>query len=114
MLVAYFDWVRWEMNQDPRYEFILHVPNEGNRGKWGHIWARRKGLSPGVPDVLCPYPNALYQGFAMEAKSATGKATAEQTSWLRRLHQKGWACVIRRSFEEMRQFTEMYFNIQER
>jgi hypothetical protein len=95
-------------NTDYRYRLIIHVPNEGNRGKWGHIWARRKGLQPGVPDVLCLVGAGPYRGFAIEFKSASGRTSPHQKDWMDRLTRAGFACVIRRSFEEAKDWTETY------
>lgn len=31
---------------------VLHIPNEGERSKWGHIQMVRMGLTPGAHDLL--------------------------------------------------------------
>lgn len=110
-LAAYFDWVRWMANADPRYALIIHIPNEGNRGKWGHLWAKRKGLSPGFPDVLCLAGAGPYRGFTIEFKGASGKLTPHQKEWLDRLSRAGYAAVVRRSFDDAQDWTETYMRM---
>lgn len=46
--IAIVEYIRWVAPQ----LLVLHIPNEGERSKWGHIKMVKMGLIPGAHDLL--------------------------------------------------------------
>lgn len=108
--IAYFDWVALKRRTDPRYEYIIKIPND-TRGNYG--WRRRmgkEGLSPGVPDVVCLYPVSPFSGLALEFKRPKGKTSKDQDQWLKRLSDAKWLTQIVYNVEMAVSVTESYFD----
>lgn len=110
MLIAVFDWVRVMCPMHPEMLNILHVENEHNRpvrtdasgrrfcasGKR----AKRKGLSKGYPDIVVEVPRGTYHGLRIELKTSSGRVSAEQSDWLKRLNEHGYKAVVCRSIDD--------------
>jgi len=82
---------------DGRPILWCHVPNEGRRDKLYAIELRRRGVKPGVPDVLifdpppeCPF----YAGMAIEMKTRDGTLNNNQKAWLDGLSNLGWLVAV--------------------
>ena len=86
-------------------EPFFHAANEGSRPNARYRSKLHSlGLSPGVPDLIIVHPvtldGALYPGAALELKTETGRASAEQLRWLGYWQAAGFfAAVLRGSGE---------------
>jgi hypothetical protein len=95
ILIAFFDWVRVKAQSDPRYELIIHVPNEAKRSWWLGRRMKRKGIASGIPDILVLYPSKGFNGLAVELKRTPKlHATENQITWLNRLTKYNWHCAL--------------------
>lgn len=95
ILIAFFDWVRLKAQSDPRYELIIHVPNEAKRSWWLGRRMKKKGIASGIPDILVLYSSKGFNGLALELKrSRKLHATENQKTWLNRLTKNNWHCAL--------------------
>jgi hypothetical protein len=62
-----------------------------------------KGYLGGQPDLLIINPHRRYQGLAIEFKSPTGKGivSEKQASYLTKLDQSGYKCIISNDYDEI-------------
>lgn len=92
-----------------------HVANERKTSARQGAALKRKGVKPGVPDVLIfeqgeewrpdesgfltgPY---YFNGIAIELKSAKGRVTKAQHEWLDALQMRGWYPAVCRTLDEV-------------
>jgi hypothetical protein len=81
--------------QDPRYGFIFHPPNGGDRDIRVAARLKAQGVRRGVPDLIWMLPACGYYGLAMELKVGKNKATPEQSDWLRWLSDRNYfTCTV--------------------
>lgn len=73
---------------------VVHIANEGKRSVAGGAILKRAGLRKGFPDLFVPVACKGYHGLFIEMKTKTGKATAEQIEWLRKLDTNGYFCAV--------------------
>jgi len=83
-------WLRWK-----GYKF-LHIPNERKCSFLEGIMLKMLGLEPGAADFLIfsTPPNFAFKGVALEMKSLTGTATANQQEWHAGMSAIGWLTCI--------------------
>jgi hypothetical protein len=62
-----------------------------------------KGYLGGQPDLLIINSHKRYQGLALELKTPTGKGiiSEKQTSYLSRLEESGYKCIISNDYDEI-------------
>lgn len=68
---------------------------------------KRSTIAIGVPDFAIFYKSKC---LLIELKSATGKLTIEQTAWIRRVNEQGFAVHVIRNFKE---FLKLIKSVQE-
>jgi hypothetical protein len=86
-----------------------HVANERKTSTRQGAALKRKGVKPGVPDVLIfehwqDGPDGPWDanfGVAIELKSAKGRVTPEQRKWLADLFERGWRTSVCRTLDEV-------------
>lgn len=77
-----------------------HVPNEipSVHGKPNYAWMismRRRGLKPGIPDVLIFVNQSIPLRIAIELKREKGGATSDkQKQWIINLRECGWHAEV--------------------
>lgn len=82
----------YRANQDPRWRYLLAIPN----GQYRPGQRMEPGLRPGAPDILWPMPSKGYIGLAMELKVGRNHAQLNQIEWLAWLKAQGYfTCVVR-------------------
>ncbi|MBN3207177.1 VRR-NUC domain-containing protein [Pectobacterium brasiliense] len=74
-------------------DYLLHIPNEGKRGPKAARDAKRLGVRAGVPDLFLAIPRGGYAGLWIEMKARSGKLSAQQEVWLKRLEDAGYRAV---------------------
>lgn len=96
-------------NQDPRWGYIFHVPNGGDRNVIVAAKLKAAGVRAGVPDFLWLLPACGYYGMAMELKMGRSKPTTEQAAWLQWLSDRNFfVCVVRNDPSEAIGIFERY------
>ncbi len=97
--IAIVEWAAWKSTQDPRYDYLIHIPNQGKRSLSQGRLFKRMGLRKGFPDLAFLYPNRGRCLF-IEMKLPGQKPTKEQTEWHERLHSAGHVVRIAYSSNE--------------
>ena len=86
----------------------FHVANERRTSVRAGARLKRKGVKPGVPDVLIFEPKGKYHGLALELKIKGNYMTLEQKHWFTRLEMKGWFCKCCYNFDEVQETVTNY------
>jgi hypothetical protein len=87
--------------------FWWHTPNEGRRSPRGGKLLKRKGLLPGVVDVIvweCWVDDRDREsgfGVAIELKAGRNKPTDAQSEFLRRAEARGALTAVCRTIDEV-------------
>jgi hypothetical protein len=81
--------MRW-----PALQLLFAVPNGGDRHRIVAAKMKAEGVRAGVPDYLLLFPVEPYHGLAIELKSLSGYASAEQKIWIERLRNNGYRAEI--------------------
>lgn len=76
------------------------IPNGGGRSKAEGGRLKAEGVRKGVPDVFCAVPQGSFHGLYIEMKSATGRVSDEQETWLEESRALGYAGAVCRSADE--------------
>lgn len=76
------------------------IPNGGGRSKAEGGRLKAEGVRKGVPDIFCAMPQGPFHGLWIEMKSATGRVSDEQTTWLDESRAMGYAGAVCRSADE--------------
>lgn len=92
--------VNWFRYQYPK-SLIYAVPNGGQRNAVVAAKLKAEGVLSGVPDLFVAEPKGNYHGLYVEMKNGTaGKVSESQKEVMYKLTEKGYACVVCRSFDE--------------
>jgi hypothetical protein len=87
----------------------FHVPNgiqlAGGSPKRRAIYMaalKRRGLRPGVQDliILCPHPHYGWNGMLLELKTRDGSESAEQSQFRNLMVDMGYYAVVGRGYEQ--------------
>lgn len=92
-----------------------HVPNERQCSPITGAILKRKGVRPGVPDVIIcrahvivipaadgePAHNLIRHGLAIEMKAPGNGPSPAQREWLDRLRSEGWTVAVCRSLSQV-------------
>lgn len=84
----------------PDLKWLHHSPNGGKRSAFTGGQMKALGVNPGFPDLILPARSGTHPGLVIEMKSATGKASDSQSSWLDHFAAQGWYCVLCRDAHE--------------
>lgn len=85
----------------PELELLFHIPNGGMRSKTEAVRFKRIGVKPGVPDLFLPVARGKFHGLFIEMKRKKGgRPSAEQSGWIKRLKNEGYAAYIAQGGEE--------------
>jgi hypothetical protein len=115
---ALFHWIDLAKHRIKGLDLAFHPANGGKRDLREAKRLKGLGVRPGVPDVMIPWPAGgaeyepfIWNGLAIEMKSAKGVVSAEQKQWHDRLRSAGWQVNVCRSFDEARQVIADYFGV---
>lgn len=88
----------------PAGSVVFHVPNEnrreGEEGKIDRAMQKRKGVLPGVSDLICLLDGGVTLFF--EVKAPKGSVSDAQRDFLGRLHALGFRHAVVRSVDDAR------------
>ena len=96
---AIFSWARLNETNFPQLKLLRADPAGGKREAKAGYWLKRMGVKPGFPDLFLYYPAGQYSGLAIELKSAAGRLSGHQSSWLLALSKAGYLVAVCNDFE---------------
>lgn len=106
---ALFAWAEYQKGKHPELELMYHIPNGGSRNKIEAARLKAQGVKPGVPDICLPVPRGKYHGLYIELKRVKGgRISSDQTVWLERLMQQGYAVAICLGWDDARNIIIKY------
>ena len=106
---ALFAWAEYQKGKHPELELMYHIPNGGSRNKIEAARLKAQGVKPGVPDICLPVPRGKYHGLYIELKRTKGgRISSDQTVWLERLMQQGYAIAICLGWDDARNIIIKY------
>lgn len=76
------------------------IPNGGGRSKREAGRLKAEGVKAGVHDIFVAYPASGFHGLYIEMKSATGKPSREQSTWLHDSLALGYQAAVCRGADE--------------
>lgn len=104
--------VKWMRLQYPHEASLLHhSPNGGRRDLREAARFKAMGVSAGFPDLILCIPSHGYHGLCLELKTQTGRQSAMQKEWQKRLSSQGYLYAVIRSFDEFRTAINNYLRI---
>ncbi len=103
-------------------DYLVHIPNEGDRRKGEAGRQKAQGLRAGFPDLQLLIAMPKYNGLVIEMKrrpsyypnrDAMHKAvTAEQKRWLKRLDAAGYAALVAFGAEVAEAAIKLYLGLE--
>jgi len=108
-----FTWIALHEGAYPQLRWFFHVPNGGARSKGEAGKLKAMGVRKGVADVICPFSNGPYRGFACEIKSRVGRTTVDQDEFLETAATDVWVWGVARTLEEFVALVATYLNAPE-
>lgn len=87
---------------------VYHVPNEGKRDYYQTEHLKRKGMSPGIPDLCFPVARGGYHSLYIEMKAGRNTTTKRQDAWLAYLDAAGFKTAVCYSAEEAIEVVDAY------
>ena len=81
-----------------------HIPNEGKR------FRSCNGIKKGAPDICIPVPRGVFGAMYIELKTASGKVSQEQYTYIAALQELGNFVVICRSLDEVKLAVSQYLS----
>ena len=87
---AYFQWAK----RHPIARRAFAIPNGGARSKVTAAILKAEGVTPGVSDVMLPYPASGAHGLWIEFKAGRGALTTEQRDFLADQMALGYCCCV--------------------
>lgn len=102
---AIVEWARMEKFQNPHNkeliiylkDYLIAIPNGGNRSITEAIRLRKEGVKAGVSDLFLALPwdnGEFYCGLWIEVKSKNGKLSKAQREWLQKMSKSYKTFVI--------------------
>jgi len=107
---ALLKWATFHETHIPELRYLFHIPNGGARTAVGGAILKSEGVKKGVPDYFLPVPSQGYHGLFIELKTATGKLSPEQKTWLENLTKLGYSACVARGWEEATEAIKLYLN----
>lgn len=97
------------------WDYSFAIPNgqmiAGNAAQRARYMAalKRRGLRPGVFDIMVAYPREPYHGLFVEMKRRKGSVTSDdQRSFAFYMREVGYKCVIAKGYGEAQMEIEQY------
>jgi hypothetical protein len=86
------------------------VPNDSRRDKKHGARLKRSGMTAGVSDIICLWPNKKYHGLVAELKIGKNKLTDLQSEFLENAKQAGYSTNVWYSLDEAMEGFKKYLN----
>ncbi|WP_413113378.1 hypothetical protein [Thaumasiovibrio sp. DFM-14] len=82
------------------YEVMFSIPNGGLRSKKTAGKLKAEGQRAGYPDIAIDTARAGYFGYRLEVKTESGKMSATQKGWSKKLNKNGYLSETRYGFDD--------------
>nr|WP_281377077.1 VRR-NUC domain-containing protein [Deinobacterium chartae] len=92
--VKLISWCDQNTDLYPDLALIFAIPSGENRHVLNAIRLKAQGVRPGVPDLCLPVPSGPYHGLYIELKALGGRASKDQSAWIRRLSAAGYRAAV--------------------
>ena len=103
--------VEWTKLKPIPRDFMISIPNEGQRSIAHAVTLKRMGLRPGVCDLFLAYPCHGKHGLWLEMKKRKGGVVSpEQKEWIDRMNSVGYAAYVAKGWEHAVQLIEDYLS----
>lgn len=83
-------------------DYLHHSPNGGKRSPFEAKKFKQMGTKAGFPDLFLCIARGGYHGLFVELKTAKGKVSPLQQTWLDRLNKQGYKAVVCYGYDEAR------------
>ena len=94
--VALFRWAAYK----PELRWMHAIPNGGKRTIGVARKLKAEGVTPGIPDIFCPFPRPGYSGLYIELKRTKGSSTSpDQKEAIAYLESQGYAVAVCKGWE---------------
>jgi hypothetical protein len=103
------DWIRANSAQMPWLKLAFHCPNGEMRNPVVAKRLKRMGVLPGVPDIMIPVDNGVFNGLGVEVKSRDGRLSQAQRDVIDLLRGEDWFVELVWSPEEGIAVIQRYF-----
>lgn len=105
----------WIEYQYPQYSRLYwHTVNESNMPVQGRVKAAKKGLKPGVSDIMFMVKRGKYSGLVVELKRkdrTKSKISDDQDEFLFEMSEQGFYCAVCYGFEQFQKCVKEYLSI---
>lgn len=90
-------------------DFLLAIPNGGNRSITEAVRLKKEGVKKGVSDMFLAIPRAIpydpfdfftISGLWIEVKTNKGKISNEQKEWVNLMNKTGYLAIVVRTIDE--------------
>ena len=98
--VTIMDWVRANQAQMPWLKLAFHCPNGELRNAVVAKRLKRMGVLPGIPDIMIPVDNGVFNGLGIEVKAKEGRLSPAQREVIDLLRAADWIVELVRSPDE--------------
>lgn len=107
---ALIEWADANLYRTPELAMLFAIPNAGKRRRGAAGRMKAEGLRAGVPDLALLVSRNGYHGLLIEMKTAIGKVSAAQETWINALKKQGYCAHVCRSFEAARDLIVWYLS----
>lgn len=87
-------------HQDPRWRYILAIPNGGHRDIRVAAKLKAEGVRRGIPDLFLAVASRGYHGLWIELKVGKNRESVEQMDWKVNLTDNGYCCMTVRDYPD--------------
>jgi hypothetical protein len=109
---ALFCWIRRKAHYHPELEWIFAVPNGGSRDKITAGKLKAEGVTSGVFDLFCPWPNGAYAGLWIEMKKPSGGVVStNQKAFGKEMVARGYQAFVCHTWESAVEKIAEYYSI---
>ena len=105
---AFFSWCATNRRQMPELDLMFSIPNGAYKSQYAQGLFKRTGLRAGVPDVFFPVSRCGFLGMFIEFKSATGRVSPAQKTWIENLTKEGYLVTTCRDWEIAAEMVTLY------
>lgn len=117
--ISVVEWAKWHEHIYPDLKNLyannaesLISEKEFPRIKQVLAIKKKMGQKKGLPDLCLAVASRGYHGCYIEIKTSSGKFSAEQIEWAKRLHMQGYFIKCGRSFEEIISIFKYYLKLE--